>query len=130
MSIAFTNLTTDFNQHSVMQIISLAVVVFVASVANAEGTAAAGTAAAPKPPVSITSPLTGTTYTAGQKAILSWVSPTVDSISQIVLAQGQSTALQPVTTIATNVTTSSGSYTWDIPANLPPANNCKLQSQE
>lgn len=123
MSIVFTNLTIHFNQHSIMQIISLAVVVFVASVANADGTAAA-----PKPPVSITSPLTGTTYTAGQKAILSWVSPTVDSISQIVLAQGQSTALQPVTTIATNVTTSSGSYTWDIPANIPPANNCKLQS--
>lgn len=124
MSIVLTNLTTLFNQHSIMQIFSFAVVVFVASVANAEVTAAA-----PKPPVSITSPLTGTTYTAGQKAILSWVSPAVDSISQIVLAQGQSTALQPVTTIATNVTTSSGSYTWDIPANLPPANNCKLQSQ-
>lgn len=104
-----------------MQIVSFAVLAFVTSVANVQGQA---TATNP-PPVSITSPLTGTVYTAGQKAILSWVSPSVDSISQIVLAQGQSTALQPVTTIAANVTTAGGSYTWDIPADIPPAKNCK-----
>ncbi|KAG2188111.1 hypothetical protein INT44_000862 [Umbelopsis vinacea] len=99
-----------------MQIVSFAVLAFAASIVSAQ-------APVSKPPVSITSPLTGTTYTAGQKAILSWVSPSVDAIPQIVLAQGQSTALQPVTTIATNVSTTGGSYTWDIPADFPPANN-------
>jgi hypothetical protein len=101
-----------------MQIVSFAVLAFAASIVSAQ-------APISKPPVSITSPLTGTTYTAGQKAILSWVSPSVDAIPQIVLAQGQSTALQPVTTIATNVSTTGGSYTWDIPADFPPANNCE-----
>jgi hypothetical protein len=101
-----------------MQILSFAVLAAAASLVSAQ-------AAAPVAPVSITSPLTGTVYTAGKQAIISWVSPNTDSIPQIVLAQGASTALQPVTTIATNVSTASGTYTWDIPANLPPATNCK-----
>lgn len=118
--LATTILTIPFLSPSIiMQIVSFAVLAFAASIVSAQ---APGTS---KPPVSITSPLTGTTYTAGQKAILSWVSPSVDAIPQIVLAQGQSTALQPVTTIATNVSTSGGSYTWDIPADFPPANNCE-----
>lgn len=101
-----------------MQILSFAILAAAASIVNAQ-------AAAPVAPVSITSPLTGTVYVAGKQAIISWVSPKADSIPQIVLAQGASTALQPVTTIATNVSTASGTYTWDIPANLPPATNCK-----
>ncbi|KAL0086463.1 hypothetical protein J3Q64DRAFT_1740093 [Phycomyces blakesleeanus] len=69
--------------------------------------------------VSVTSPLTGTVYTAGKSAIISWVNPTVDQISQIVFSQGLSTALQPVSVIATNVDASSGTYTWEIPADTP-----------
>ncbi|KAG0743274.1 hypothetical protein G6F57_007677 [Rhizopus arrhizus] len=77
--------------------------------------------------VSITSPLTGTVYTAGQSAIISWINPQVSSISKIVLAQGDPTALQPVSTIAENVDASAGSYTWNIPADITPANNYALE---
>ncbi|KAI8068004.1 hypothetical protein BC940DRAFT_326217 [Gongronella butleri] len=65
--------------------------------------------------VSITSPLSGSKLKAGQDCIISWVNPSVPSISQIVLARGPSTALQPVTTIAQNVDTAAGHYTWKIP---------------
>ncbi|ORZ05217.1 Ser-Thr-rich glycosyl-phosphatidyl-inositol-anchored membrane family-domain-containing protein [Absidia repens] len=69
--------------------------------------------------ISVTAPLQGASYKAGDKAIISWINPSVESISQIVLAKGGSTSLQPVTTIATNVPASSGSYTWNIPADIP-----------
>ncbi|KAI9019430.1 hypothetical protein CLU79DRAFT_804939 [Phycomyces nitens] len=69
--------------------------------------------------ISVTSPLTGTIYTAGKSAIISWVNPSVPTISQIVFSQGLSTALQPVSVIATNVETASGTYTWNIPADTP-----------
>ncbi|KAI8328716.1 Ser-Thr-rich glycosyl-phosphatidyl-inositol-anchored membrane family-domain-containing protein [Chlamydoabsidia padenii] len=76
-----------------------------------------------KPIISVTAPLQGASYKAGEKATISWINPTVDSISQIVLAKGSSTALQPVTTIAQNVKASSGSYSWDIPADTPPGSD-------
>ncbi|KAI8063152.1 hypothetical protein BC940DRAFT_321766 [Gongronella butleri] len=66
--------------------------------------------------LSVTSPLQGASYTAGGDLVISWINPTVDTISQITLAQGSSTALQPVSVIATNVSASSGTYTWNIPA--------------
>ncbi|KAL0082898.1 hypothetical protein J3Q64DRAFT_1750562 [Phycomyces blakesleeanus] len=69
--------------------------------------------------ISVTSPLTGTVYTAGKSAIITWVNPTVPTISQIVFSQGLSTALQPVAIIANNVETASGTYTWAIPADTP-----------
>ncbi|KAI8098530.1 uncharacterized protein BX664DRAFT_1859 [Halteromyces radiatus] len=68
--------------------------------------------------VSVTSPLQGTTYTAGQSAIIAWTNPQVDTISQIVLAHGNPSALQPLSTIATNVDASAMKYTWNIPADL------------
>jgi hypothetical protein len=68
--------------------------------------------------VSITSPLSGTKLVAGTDAVISWVMPHVPTISQIVLAKGPSNALQPVTTIATNVDTASGRYVWKIPYEL------------
>ncbi|KAI8391798.1 uncharacterized protein BYT42DRAFT_489202 [Radiomyces spectabilis] len=68
--------------------------------------------------VSITSPLAGTKYKAGQDAIISWINPTTSTISQIVLAKGPSTALQPVMTIAQNVNAADGSYTWKIPMDI------------
>ncbi|ORZ16234.1 Ser-Thr-rich glycosyl-phosphatidyl-inositol-anchored membrane family-domain-containing protein [Absidia repens] len=71
------------------------------------------------PIISVTAPLQGASYKAGDKAVISWINPTVDSISQIVLAKGSSNALQPVTTIASNVKADSGSYTWNIPADTP-----------
>ncbi|KAI8336262.1 hypothetical protein BC941DRAFT_354263 [Chlamydoabsidia padenii] len=65
--------------------------------------------------VSITSPLSGTKLKAGTDAVISWVNPHVPTISQIVLAKGPSNALQPVSTIATNVDTAGGKYIWKIP---------------
>ncbi len=55
------------------------------------------------------------------------INPQVSSISKIVLAQGDPTALQPVSTIAENVDASAGSYTWNIPADITPANNYALE---
>ncbi|CAO3673422.1 unnamed protein product [Rhizopus stolonifer] len=69
--------------------------------------------------VSITSPLSNTNYKAGSEAIISWVNPSVPTISQIVLAKGPSTGLQPVMTIATNVDAKDLRYTWKIPDDLP-----------
>ncbi|CAO3597361.1 unnamed protein product [Absidia cylindrospora] len=65
--------------------------------------------------VSITSPLSGTKLKAGSDAVISWVNPSVPTISQIVLAKGPSNALQPVSTIATNIDTAGGKYVWKIP---------------
>ncbi|KAL0077303.1 hypothetical protein F4703DRAFT_1883286 [Phycomyces blakesleeanus] len=70
--------------------------------------------------ISVTSPLTGTVYTAGTSVIISWVNPTVDTISKIVLAQGAATALQPVLNVAENVPATTNSYTWAIPADITP----------
>ncbi|ORZ22986.1 hypothetical protein BCR42DRAFT_127144 [Absidia repens] len=65
--------------------------------------------------VSITSPLSGTKLKAGSDAVISWVNPSVPTISQIVLAKGPSNALQPVSTIANNIDTAAGKYVWKIP---------------
>ncbi|KAI9489754.1 Ser-Thr-rich glycosyl-phosphatidyl-inositol-anchored membrane family-domain-containing protein [Zychaea mexicana] len=73
--------------------------------------------------VSITSPLEGTTYTAGQEATISWINPTVDTISKIVLAKGSATALQPVADVASNVDAKAGSYKWTVPADIAPGND-------
>ncbi|KAI7868512.1 hypothetical protein BDF14DRAFT_1794079 [Spinellus fusiger] len=75
--------------------------------------------------ISITSPLTGTRYQAGSDAIITWVNPNVDVISQILLARGPSTALQPIITIAQNVKASDGKYVWKIPTELPDGDDCK-----
>ncbi|KAI7904466.1 uncharacterized protein BX663DRAFT_470658 [Cokeromyces recurvatus] len=74
--------------------------------------------AAQKSIVSITSPLANTKYKAGQEAIISWINPSVQTIPQIVLAKGPSTALQPIMTIATNVNANDMKYVWKIPDNL------------
>ncbi|KAI8138508.1 hypothetical protein BJV82DRAFT_631075 [Fennellomyces sp. T-0311] len=73
--------------------------------------------------VSITSPLEGTVYTAGKEATISWINPTVDTISKIVLAKGEATLLQPVADVATDVDAKLGSYKWTIPADTPPGND-------
>ncbi|KAI9283568.1 Ser-Thr-rich glycosyl-phosphatidyl-inositol-anchored membrane family-domain-containing protein [Umbelopsis sp. AD052] len=70
-------------------------------------------------PVSITSPLTGTVYTAGGQALITWTNPTTPTLGQIQLAKGPATALQPVGQVASNVQTSDGKYTWTIPADTP-----------
>lgn len=98
--------------------------------------------------VSITAPLEGTVYTAGKPAIISWsvqgicaskivpffadgkllyrINPSVQTIPKIVLAKGAATSLQPITTIAQNVDASKGSYTWNIPADTTPGNDCNV----
>ncbi|KAI9305108.1 hypothetical protein BJ944DRAFT_265774 [Cunninghamella echinulata] len=70
--------------------------------------------------VSITSPLSNSQYTAGEKLIISWINPTVQTIPSITLVNGPATALQPVSTIAQNVDANSGSYSWSIPADITP----------
>ena len=68
--------------------------------------------------VSITSPLTGTVYTAGQPAVITWIDQQVPVIPKIVLAKGLPTALQPVSTIAQDVDANAGSYTWNVPVDI------------
>ncbi|KAI8642435.1 Ser-Thr-rich glycosyl-phosphatidyl-inositol-anchored membrane family-domain-containing protein [Parasitella parasitica] len=68
--------------------------------------------------VSVTSPLTGTVYTAGQPAVITWIDQQVPVIPKIVLAKGSPTALQPVSTIAQDVDANTGSYTWNVPADI------------
>ncbi|SAM05154.1 hypothetical protein [Absidia glauca] len=68
--------------------------------------------------LSVTSPLGGNVYTAGGQAMITWTQPTVDIIPQIQLSKGLSTALQPVMTIATNVSAKEMQYTWNIPATV------------
>lgn len=87
--------------------------------------AVAAVSAQTTPPVSITSPLTGTVYTAGGQALITWINPTVTTLAQIQLAKGPSNALQPVGLVASNVATASGTYTWTIPANTAPGTDCK-----
>ncbi|GAB5589946.1 hypothetical protein Unana1_04846 [Umbelopsis nana] len=82
--------------------------------------AVAAVSAQTTPPVSITSPLTGTVYTAGGQALITWTSPSTQTLPQIQLAKGPANALQPVGQVASNVQTSDGKYTWTIPANTPP----------
>ncbi|KAI8074131.1 Ser-Thr-rich glycosyl-phosphatidyl-inositol-anchored membrane family-domain-containing protein [Gongronella butleri] len=77
--------------------------------------------------LSVTAPLQGTVYTAGQTALITWINPTVDTISQIVLANGPANALQPVMVIATNVSASADSFSWNIPANLTSGTDYALE---
>lgn len=78
------------------------------------------------PIVSITAPLTGTTYKAGSKAIISWVNAQVPTISKITLARGPPTALQPITDIAQNVDAKAGTYQWDVPTDCENGSDCKF----
>ena len=78
-------------------------------------------------PVSLTSPLTGTVYTAGSNAIITWINPTVATISQIELVKGPSSALQPVLTVTTNVDANAMTYTWAIPADTAAGTDCKYK---
>ncbi|ORY99942.1 Ser-Thr-rich glycosyl-phosphatidyl-inositol-anchored membrane family-domain-containing protein [Syncephalastrum racemosum] len=77
--------------------------------------------------LSVTSPLQGTTWTAGSSATITWINPSVDTISKIVLAHGESTALQQVQVIAENVSAADGSYTWTVPADLAPGTDYALE---
>jgi hypothetical protein len=87
--------------------------------------AIAAVSAQTTPPVSITSPLTGTVYTAGGQALITWINPTAATLAQIQLAKGPSNALQPVGVVATNVATAGGQYSWTIPADTPAGTDCK-----
>ena len=77
--------------------------------------------------VSITSPLINTKYKAGQEAIISWINPSVQTIPQIILAKGPSTALQPIMTIATNVNANDLKYVWKIPFEIENGSECKFE---
>ncbi|KAG0172461.1 hypothetical protein DFQ28_005089 [Apophysomyces sp. BC1034] len=73
--------------------------------------------------VTITSPLQGTTFKAGQEATITWIDPKVQSIPKIVLDKGPATRLQPVADVASNVPTGPGSFKWTIPANTVPGDD-------
>ncbi|CAO3645958.1 unnamed protein product [Cunninghamella echinulata] len=77
-------------------------------------------AAQQAPIISVTSPLKGTVYKAGQDAIITWINPTVDTINGLMLSKGPETALQPVTQIAASVPAKAQTYTWKIPADITP----------
>ncbi|KAI8885965.1 hypothetical protein K501DRAFT_322113 [Backusella circina FSU 941] len=72
---------------------------------------------------SISSPLTGTVYTAGSDATIAWYNPVVATISQINLLKGPASALVPVASVATNVDASLGQYVWTIPAGTAAGND-------
>jgi hypothetical protein len=72
----------------------------------------------------ITSPLTGTVYTAGGQAIIAWNTATVSTFT-INLLQGASSALVQVETVASAVDATLGTYTWDIPSSLAAGTDCK-----
>lgn len=110
--------------------------------------ALAAVASAQSSIVSVTSPLQGTTWTAGSSATITWyeniimvltssahtqwfsrINPTVDTISKIVLANGQSTALQQVMVVAENVSAADGSYTWNVPTDLASGTDCKFRKR-
>lgn len=57
---------------------------------------------------------------------LNRISPKVDTIPVITLSKGPSTALQPVTEVAKNVSAKDGQYKWTIPANIPAGDDCKF----
>jgi hypothetical protein len=67
----------------------------------------------------------------GRKIIIitvsSRINAKVDTISKIVLAKGDPTALVPVSTIAQNVDAKAGSYVWNIPADTPAGEDYALE---
>lgn len=83
-------------------------------------------AAQTTPPVSITSPLTGSVFTSGISTSITWINPTVSTLSEIQLVQGPANALQEVMLVASNISTSSGSYIWIIPKNIASGTNYAL----
>jgi hypothetical protein len=90
------------------------------AVVSAQGQATSG-----GPIISVTSPLTGTKYRAGTDVIIAWTDPKVDTISQITLARGKSTALTVLRPIANNVPAKDMKYTWSVPKDLPDGDDCK-----
>ncbi|KAI7902859.1 uncharacterized protein BX663DRAFT_434613, partial [Cokeromyces recurvatus] len=77
--------------------------------------------------VSITSPLKGAVYVAGKPATISWINPQVSVIPKIVLAKGLPSDLQYVATIAQDVDANAGSYVWNVPTDLPAADDYALE---
>lgn len=51
------------------------------------------------------------------------INPVSDVITKIVLAQGISTNIQPLITIAENVDSKLGTYSWDVPSDILPGDN-------
>ncbi|KAL1919165.1 uncharacterized protein VTP21DRAFT_2547 [Calcarisporiella thermophila] len=78
---------------------------------------AAGASAAPY----ITSPITGTIFKAGEKALISWQNGS-QGPTTIKLMFGDPHALQQVGVITATAEGSSGQYMWDVPSNLPDGN--------
>jgi hypothetical protein len=70
-------------------------------------------------PVSITSPLTGSSFKAGGQATITWISPNTPTLSIVQLVKGPASALQPVGQVATNVNTADLKLTWTVPADTP-----------
>lgn len=69
-------------------------------------------------------PASNQALTAGSTANVVWT-PVDGVISQIDLRQGDQAALAFVSTVATNVPASAGTYSWNIDASLPAGTDCK-----
>lgn len=63
-------------------------------------------------------------FTAGTTAQIVW-NPVAGTISTIDLRAGEATALQFVANIAKDVPAQAGSYSWNIPADTAPGDQCK-----
>lgn len=61
---------------------------------------------------------------AGTSAQIVWA-PVDGTIANIDLRQGDKNALTFLQTIATNVPANTGSYSWNVPADLPAGSDCK-----
>ncbi|KAI9314912.1 Ser-Thr-rich glycosyl-phosphatidyl-inositol-anchored membrane family-domain-containing protein [Dichotomocladium elegans] len=72
--------------------------------------------------VSVTSPVKGTVFTAGEDAVISWNpdTATVDTIDQIQLASGDPNNLDLLDVIANDIDAADGSYTWTVPEDIEP----------
>ena len=90
-----------------------------------------GVAAAPAhAAVTVDSPVAGSTYATGQEMNISWSVLPGDSGGpiQIQLMEGSPEAPLPFTmTVTPDIDTAAGSFTWTIPASVPPASDYFLQ---
>jgi multidrug resistance efflux pump len=69
-------------------------------------------------------PSTNQVVTAGTTASIVWA-PVDGVISQIDLRQGNQAALTFISTVATNVPATAGTYSWNVDAKLPSGTDCK-----
>jgi Ser-Thr-rich glycosyl-phosphatidyl-inositol-anchored membrane family len=89
-----------------------------------------GVAASAHASVTVASPVTGSTYATGQDMKIIWSQLPGDpgGPMQIQLMEGSPEAPLPFTApVVPDIDTAAGSFTWTVPANVPPASDYFLQ---